>query len=155
MASVNMSSGAEVRVAVDKYLAAVPGPLICARQLWHEGLGGEGILKPRELAEVEAAIAASSGWEDAGDVRYEKFGTQKSWKRSTPTVTSNKNRLMVQHKFKVNSLYKTPEGKTLKVVLSEVYNLRCFEVDAKGNMTGPMIKIHPESELADKLTEVK
>lgn len=63
------------------------------------------------------------------------------------------NKLMVQHKFKLNGLYKTPEGKVLKIVLSEVYNLRCFEV-VDGNLTGPMIKIHPESDLADKLIEV-
>lgn len=61
------------------------------------------------------------------------------------------NHIMVQHMFKVNGRYRTPEGKTIKVVLSEVYNLRCFELDEKGNMTGPMIKIHPESELASKL----
>lgn len=63
------------------------------------------------------------------------------------------NKLMVQHKFKLNGLYKTPDGKVLKVVLSEVYNLRCFEV-VDGNMVGPMIKIHPESELADAMVEV-
>jgi len=62
------------------------------------------------------------------------------------------NKLMVQHKFKLNGLYKTPEGKVLKVVLSEVYNLRCFEV-VDGKLVGPMIKIHPESELADALVE--
>jgi hypothetical protein len=64
------------------------------------------------------------------------------------------NKLMVQHKFKLNGLYRTPEGKTLKVVLSEVYNLRCFEV-ADGKLVGPMIKIHPESELAASLTEAE
>jgi hypothetical protein len=63
------------------------------------------------------------------------------------------NKLMVQHKFKLNGLYKTPDGKVLKIVLSEVYNLRCFEIK-DGNLVGPMIKIHPESELADKLVAV-
>ena len=63
------------------------------------------------------------------------------------------NKLMVQHKFKLNGFYKTPEGKVLKVVLSEVYNLRCFEM-VDGKMVGPMIKIHPESDLANSLVEV-
>jgi hypothetical protein len=62
-------------------------------------------------------------------------------------------KIMVQHMFKLNGLYKTPEGKILKVVLSEVYNLRCFEV-VNGNMVGGMIKIHPTSELAKSLVEV-
>jgi hypothetical protein len=61
---------------------------------------------------------------------------------------------MVQHMFKLNGLYRTPEGKVLKIVLSEVYNLRCFEV-VDGNLTGPLIKIHPESARAKSLVEVQ
>jgi hypothetical protein len=56
--------------------------------------------------------------------------------------------------FKLNGKYKAPDGKVYKIVLSEVYNLRCFEIDAKGNLVGPMVKIHPESELAKSLVEV-
>ena len=63
------------------------------------------------------------------------------------------NTLMVQHMFKVGGLYKTPEGKVLKVVLAEVYNLRCFEV-VDGNLVGGMIKIHPTSDLAKSLVAV-
>jgi hypothetical protein len=64
------------------------------------------------------------------------------------------NKMMVQHMFKLGGLYKTPEGKVLKVVCSEVYNLRCFEV-VNGNMTGGMLKIHPTSDLAKSLVEVQ
>ena len=63
------------------------------------------------------------------------------------------NTMMVQHKYKINSLYRTPEGRVLKVVCSEVWNLRCFEI-VDGNMTGPMLKIHPESDLAKSLVEI-
>ena len=63
------------------------------------------------------------------------------------------NKLMVQHLFKKDGLYKAPDGKVLKVVASEVWNLRCFEI-VNGKMTGPMIKIHPESDLAKSLVEV-
>jgi hypothetical protein len=55
--------------------------------------------------------------------------------------------------FKLNGLYKTPDGKILKVVCAEVYNLRCFEV-VNGNLVGGMIKIHPTSDLAKSLVEV-
>jgi hypothetical protein len=55
--------------------------------------------------------------------------------------------------FKLGSLYKAPDGKVYKIVLSEVYNLRCFEV-VNGNMVGGMVKIHPASELAKSLVEV-
>jgi len=61
--------------------------------------------------------------------------------------------MMVQHRFKKDGFYKEPDGKTLKVVVSEVWNLRCFEIK-DGNMVGPMIKIHPESERAKSLVEV-
>ncbi len=64
------------------------------------------------------------------------------------------NTMMVQHMFKVGGLYKTPDGKVLKIVLSEVYNLRCFEV-VDGNLVGGMIKIHPASELAKSLVAVE
>ncbi|MCL2126051.1 MAG: hypothetical protein FWH33_08720 [Oscillospiraceae bacterium] len=63
------------------------------------------------------------------------------------------NKVMIQHLFKKDGLYKTPDGKTLKIIVSEVWNLRCFEVD-NGRMVGPMIKIHPESDLAKSLVEV-
>ena len=63
------------------------------------------------------------------------------------------NDIMVQHLFKLNGLYKGPDGKVLKIALSEVYNLRCFEI-VDGNMTGPMIKHHPTSDYAKKMVEV-
>ena len=63
------------------------------------------------------------------------------------------NTMMIQHMFKLNGLYKTPDGKLLKVVNTEVYNLRCFEI-VDGHMTGPMLKIHPTSDLAKSLVEV-
>ena len=64
------------------------------------------------------------------------------------------NKIMVQHMFKKGGQYKTPEGKVYKVVVSEVYNLRCFEM-VDGNMVGGMVKIHPESDLAKSLVAVK
>ncbi|MBN2039787.1 MAG: hypothetical protein JW864_07085 [Spirochaetes bacterium] len=82
--------------------------------------------------------------------------TKKTAAKTTRTVKStsiNKNNLMIQHLFKLQGLYRTPEGKTLKVVVSEVYNLRCFEI-VDGKMVGPMIKIHPTSDLAKSLVEV-
>ena len=63
------------------------------------------------------------------------------------------NEMMVQHMFPLNSVYRAPDGKTYKVVCSEVYNLRCFEL-VEGNMTGPMVKIHPESDLAKSLVKI-
>jgi hypothetical protein len=61
---------------------------------------------------------------------------------------------MVQHMFKLNGLYRDPAaGKVYKIVLSEVYNLRCFEV-VDGSLTGSMVKIHPLSDLAKTLEEV-
>jgi hypothetical protein len=153
MAKVNFGSPAEVVAAVGAFLDAFPGSLINARQIWYEGFGGQGIAKAPEVAAIEAALDGVLGGAPAGDVRYEKSGEQKSWKRSGQ-FGKKPERIMVQHMFKLNGKYKTPDGKILKVVLSEVYNLRCFEVDAKGNLTGGMIKIHPESELAGKLVPV-
>jgi hypothetical protein len=63
------------------------------------------------------------------------------------------NKMMIQHMFKLGGLYKAPDGKVYKVVVSEVYNLRCFEI-VGGNMVGGMVKIHPTSDLAKSLIEV-
>ena len=63
------------------------------------------------------------------------------------------NKIMIQHMFKKDGFYKEPDGKVIKIVAAEVWNLRCFEI-ANGKMTGPMIKIHPESDRAKALVEV-
>ena len=64
------------------------------------------------------------------------------------------NKMMVQNMFKKDGFYKTPDGKTYKIVVTEVWNLRAFEI-VNGKMTGPMVKIHPESDLAKSLVEVE
>jgi hypothetical protein len=61
---------------------------------------------------------------------------------------------MIQHIFKKDGFYKGADGKTYKIVTSEVWNLRAFEI-VNGKMTGPMVKIHPESDLAKSLVEVQ
>lgn len=68
------------KASVSKYLAEFPGDLICARQIWYEGLNGHGAADPETVAEIESALGEVSGWENVGDVRYEKFGAQNSWK---------------------------------------------------------------------------
>jgi len=68
------------KAAVAKYLAEFPGDLICARQIWYEGLGGQGVANPETVLEIEAAIDAVANWSNVGSVRYEKFGEQNSWK---------------------------------------------------------------------------
>ena len=63
------------------------------------------------------------------------------------------NSMMVQHMFPIGSQYRAPDGKIYRVVCSEVYNLRCFEI-VNGDMVGPMVKIHPASELAKSLVKI-
>jgi hypothetical protein len=63
------------------------------------------------------------------------------------------NKLMVQHLFKRDGFYKEPDGTVLKIITSEVWNVRCFEFK-DGKLIGPLIKIHPESDRAKALVEV-
>ena len=63
------------------------------------------------------------------------------------------NNLMVQHLFRRDGFYKEPDGRVLKIITSEVWNLRCFEFK-DGRLIGPMQKIHPESDRAKALVEV-
>jgi hypothetical protein len=142
--------------AVSKYLGEFPGDLICARQIWYEELGGYGTATDEDVAAIEAAVREYGGWTPAGSVRYEKFGAQNSFKKAKPQekTVRKENKLMVQHLFKLNGLYKTPDGKTLKAVTSDVFNIRCFEF-VNGGLTGKMIKFLPESDFAKSLVEAE
>ncbi|MGI5971031.1 MAG: hypothetical protein ACOX7P_04825 [Oscillospiraceae bacterium] len=156
----NINDGNALKSAMVKYLDEFPGDTICARQIWYEGLGGHGVPSPADMEAMHAVLDSLDGWKSAGDLRYEKFGVQYSYKRKKENAFVNKsasggkpNRIMVQHMFKLNGLYRAPDGRVLKVVVSEVFNIRCFEV-VDGKMVGSMIKFHPESEFAKSLVEV-
>jgi hypothetical protein len=81
MARVDTGDAPALREAVGKYLAEFPGDIICARQLWYEGLGGQGAAKHEDVSAIEEALGAAADWAPAGDVRYEKFGVQNSFRR--------------------------------------------------------------------------
>lgn len=140
---------------VEVWLEEFAGDLICARQVWYEGLEGEGVPEAALVVALEDMIAALPDWKAVGEVRYEKYGMQYSFKREQTEARREdaREKVMVQHLFKVGGLYQAPDGKVYKIALSEVYNLRCFEVK-DGHLTGPMVKIHPLSDLAKSLKEV-
>jgi hypothetical protein len=131
-----------------RYLDDFPGDVVCPLQVWYEGIGGCGVPGKADMEAMEAVLGSLENWKSVGEVRYEKFGKQPSYAR----VKFAPDRAMVQHVFKLNGMYRGPDGKLLKIVVSEVYNLRCFEI-ADGNMVGPMIKIHPASDYALQMTE--
>ena len=81
MAKIDVLDPNALKEAVDKYFADYPGELICALQLWYEGLGGQGVPNPGQISAIQNAIAAVPDWVDVGKVRYEKFGVQMSYKR--------------------------------------------------------------------------
>ena len=153
MARIDVSDPKALRAAADKYFSEYPGELICGLQLWYEGLGGQGVPNAIEMTAIQDAIAKTPGWTDVGDVRYEKFGVQKSYKNAGMKTTDANGKPMIQHMFKRETLYKEPDGTMLKIVTSELWNLRCFKV-VDGKMTGGMLKIHPESDRAKALVEV-
>ena len=151
MAKIDVSDPKALKEAAAKYLGEFPSDLICALQLWYEGLGGQGVPNAAEMTAVQDAIASSPGWTDVGNARYEKFGVQRSYKYDGDKSGVSKG--MIQHMFKRDGLYKEPNGTVLKVITSELWNLRCFEVK-DGKPGGAMIKIHPESDRAKALVEV-
>ena len=150
MAKVDVSDPKALKEAVEKYLSDFHGDLICALQVWYRGLGGQGVPDAAQMAAIQDAIKDAPGWSDVGDVRSEIFGVQKSYKFSGEKPNVRNGKKMIQHTFRRDCLYKEPDGKVLKVVTSELWNLRCFEI-VNGKMTGPMIKIHPESSRAKAL----
>ncbi|MDR0858924.1 MAG: hypothetical protein LBN97_07835 [Oscillospiraceae bacterium] len=154
MQRFNTSNTVALDNAVQKYLTEFPGDMICPLQIWYETLGGYGAPTPEDDAALADSLNRISDWKFNGKGHYEKYGDQPTWikpagQRQPDYATAE--HIAVQHLFKVNSIYKAPDGKRYKVVLSEVYNLRCFEVDDKGNLTGPMVKIKPTGDLAKSL----
>jgi len=152
MAKIDVSDPKALKAAVESYLAVYPGELINALQLWYQGLGGEGVPNPGVTKRIQDAIADAPGWSDAGDLRDERFGVQRSFKNSNMKTVDSVGNLLIQHMFKKDGFYKEPDGKVLKIVTSEVWNLRCFEV-VNGKQVGPMLRIHPLSDRAKALVE--
>jgi len=78
---VSTSNAQELKNAMSAWLKEFPGDLICALQIWYEGLGGCGVPNPQDMAAMEAVLDSLAGWKNVGSQRYEKFGAQNSWKR--------------------------------------------------------------------------
>ena len=78
---ISTSNKKELTSAMTKWLKEFPGNLICARQIWYEGLGGCGIPNLADMAAMEEVLNGLADWKIVGNVRYEKFGGQNSWKR--------------------------------------------------------------------------
>lgn len=79
---ISTGNAEELKGAMTSWLKEFPGDLICARQIWYEGLGGCGVPNPADMQAMEDVLNSQSGWKNVGNQRYEKFGAQNSWKRS-------------------------------------------------------------------------
>ena len=78
---ISTGNAAELAAAMKKWLGEFPGDMICARQIWYEGLGGCGVPNPADMNAMEAVLNSLTDWKNVGNQRYEKFGAQNSWKR--------------------------------------------------------------------------
>jgi hypothetical protein len=81
MSKKSADKTAKLQTAMKRYLDAYPGDLMCALQVWYEGLEGCGVPNPAEMDEMNAFLGGLSGWKAVGNVRYEKFGSQYSFER--------------------------------------------------------------------------
>lgn len=138
---------------VTDWLKEFPGDTVCVRQIWYECFEGSGIPNSETYGEIESVLAGSGDWTQAGDIRYEKMGMQPSFRRAQNPEPVKDGRIMVQHMFKVGGTYRDSEGKLLRIVLSEVFNIRCFELQ-DGSLVGRMIRFDPCSDYAKTLVEV-
>jgi len=82
MAKVDVSDPKALKAAVEEYLNKFPGDIVFALLLWYQGLGGQGVPDGAEMAAIQDAIANTPGWTDAGNMRDERFGVQKSFRRA-------------------------------------------------------------------------
>ena len=49
MAKIDVSDSNALKAAVGKYLDEYQGELVCALQLWYQGLGGQGVPNPGQV----------------------------------------------------------------------------------------------------------
>jgi len=82
MAKIDVSDPKALKIAVEQYLDGFPGDLTFALRVWYQGLGGQGVPDAAEMSAIQDAIAGAPGWKDVGDVRDERFGVQRSFKRA-------------------------------------------------------------------------
>ena len=82
MAKISIDDPKALKAGVDQYLKELPADLICALQMWYEGLGGQGVPNTADMAAMQDALGKAPGWKDVGVMRYEKYGMQKSYKRA-------------------------------------------------------------------------
>ena len=82
MAKIDVSDTKALQAAVEGYLGGLPSNLVCALQLWYQGLGGQGVPNQAEMTAMQDAIANTPGWTDVGGVRDERFGVQRSYRRA-------------------------------------------------------------------------
>lgn len=81
MSNISSVSQTEVAKTAKLYLESFPGNLICARQIWYEGLEGCGVPSAETLETLTSVLSSLPEWKDVGNVRYEKFGQQPSFKK--------------------------------------------------------------------------
>ena len=81
MAKIDVSDPKALKTAIQKYLDETPGDIIFALKIWYQGLGGQGVPNAAEMSAIQDVIASTPGWNDVGDLRDERFGVQKSYKR--------------------------------------------------------------------------
>jgi len=82
MAKIDVSDPKAIKTAVEKYLEGFPGDITFALRVWYQGLGGQGVPNAAEMSAIQDAIANAPNWKDVGDMRDERFGVQKSYKRA-------------------------------------------------------------------------
>lgn len=141
---------------IREYIRSCHGDTLCPLQIWYEALEGCGVPDDMDLQFIRQVLESTGKWSEAGILRFEKFGSQPSYSREiTPDhFFDDLGHIRIQHMFKAGAKYQAPDGKLYKLVLCEVYNLRCFEIK-EGKFTGPMLRIHPTSKLAQSLVIYK
>jgi hypothetical protein len=82
MGNIQTTNAQGLKTAMTKWLDEFPGDTICVLQIWYEGLGGCGVPSPSDMEAMEAVMNSLPDWKNVGSVRFEKFGTQNSYKRA-------------------------------------------------------------------------
>lgn len=81
MPKISLNNTEGLSVTVRQWLDRFPADIICALQIWYEGLNGYGVPQEADLEALNAVLHGFEDWQSVGDIRYEKYGMQYSFKR--------------------------------------------------------------------------